>query len=293
MSKFEAQSLSVVVPAGCLNRCKFCVSHMHNHTYKNQMDENLPFYDLYLEDYIRRLNFAKKNDCNIVMLTGNGEPLLNRQFLQTFSILNKYVIDAPFEWIEIQTSGTTLDDNYCRFLRNTVWVNVISLSLSDVFDSNVNAQINQTNPQYKVDIDKACASIKKYDFTLRLSLNLCNTYNNRKPEEIFERARNLGADQIILRVLYTSGLNTPEDEWIKTNSIDEHKLAELYNYITEHGTAIGKLPFGAVKYSLHGMSTVVDKDCMNKELKEVVKYMVLRPDCKLYSRWDDPAALIF
>lgn len=293
MSKFEAQSLSVVVPAPCLNKCRFCVSHMHADDYKNQMNENLPFYDLYLEDYVRRIDFARDNDCNTVMLTGNGEPLLNRHFLQIFSILNKYVIKSPFHWIELQTSGTTLDDNYCRFLRNTVWVNVISLSVSDIFSSRANAYINRTKQGFEVDIPKVCESIKKYDFTLRLSLNLCDNYENREPHEVFDMAKALGADQVTLRVLYASKEDTPESRWVMENALSKTQVDKFYKYIVDNGKLIGKLPYGASKYSINGMSVVLDNDCMNKEVKETAKYMILRPDCKLYSQWDDPASLIF
>lgn len=59
---------------------------------QNQMNENLPFYDLYLEDYIRRMVYAKENDANIMMITGDIEPLQNRHFLQTLAILNRYVL---------------------------------------------------------------------------------------------------------------------------------------------------------------------------------------------------------
>ena len=79
MSKRDAQSLSICVPGvACINRCKYCVACMHTDTYKNQMDVNLPFYDLYLEDYIRRMVYAKENDANIMMITGDIEPLQNR-----------------------------------------------------------------------------------------------------------------------------------------------------------------------------------------------------------------------
>lgn len=52
--------------------------------------------------------------------------------------------------------------------------------------------------------------------------------------------------------------------------------------------------------SLHGLSVVLDDDCMGKRdctadgnTEENYKYLILRPDCKLYSAWDDPASLIF
>ena len=42
------------------------------------------------------------------------------------------------------------------------------------------------------------------------------------------------------------------------------------------------------------MSTVVDEDCMAKsEEKKALKYLILRPNCKLYTQWDDKGSLLF
>lgn len=88
------QSLSVVVPnKSCINNCAFCVSKMHCDSYKNQMDDNLPFFDLYLKDYLKRLEFARHNGCNTVMLTGNSEPQQNRKFLTYFGLFMQMMQD--------------------------------------------------------------------------------------------------------------------------------------------------------------------------------------------------------
>ena len=70
---------------------------------------------------------------------------------------------------------------------------------------------------------------------------------------------------------------------------------ELNRYIVDNGIPLELLPFGAMRYSVHGLSTVVDLNCMNKGVKDdgSVKYLILRPDCHLYTRWDDPASLLF
>ena len=86
MRIMNIQSLSIVVPnRRCINNCAFCVSKMHCGEFPNQMDDNGAFYDLYERDYMRRLEFARDNGCNTVMLTGNSEPQQNRQFLQHFA----------------------------------------------------------------------------------------------------------------------------------------------------------------------------------------------------------------
>jgi len=293
----KIQSLSVVVPnKKCINNCRFCVSRMHESPYKNMMDENLPFFDLYQRDYIKRLEFARDNGCNTVMLTGNSEPQQNRSFLQAFGTMNNN-LSKPFRWIEMQTTGVLLDESYLRFLRNHVGVSTISVSLS-AFDDDINAEYNGTLPQLKVNLRKLCALIKKYDFNLRLSVNMTDYFTGRSPEEILTYARQeLLADQVTFRVLYTStddvNAQTPQDKWILEHGASPETLDAIKKYVTEKGRALEILEFGAVKYSVMGMSTVIDDDCMSTVPKESLKYVILQPNCKLYSKWDDPASLIF
>ena len=48
---------------------------------------------------------------------------------------------------------------------------------------------------------------------------------------------------------------------------------------------------------MNGISTVVDDNCMDdatkREESDSYKYLILRPNCKLYSHWDDKGSLIF
>ncbi|MBR1454142.1 MAG: radical SAM protein [Lachnospiraceae bacterium] len=289
----KIQSLSIVVPAKkCINHCKFCVACMRDEPYKDQLDSNKPFFDLYQKDYIRRLEFARDNGCNTVMLTGNCEPQQNRQFLEMFGTLNNS-LDKPFRWIEMQTTGTLIDNHYLRFLRNHVGVSTISMSLASL-DSDVNAMV--CTMKHPVNINSFCSEVKRYDFNLRLSINLTKDIENKWQDidALMKHCRDvLGADQITFRVLYTSGLDTPQDKWIAENGASAEYVDKIRNYIKDNGTVLGQLDFGAIKYSVHNMSTVLDDDCMAQTAKEEYKYLILRPNCKLYSRWDDPASLIF
>jgi sulfatase maturation enzyme AslB (radical SAM superfamily) len=300
----EIQSLSVVVPGGCPNNCKFCVAKMHEQKYVNQIEQNHRFTDLYKKDFKKRLLFARDNGCNTVMLTGDGEPLVNRSFLANFGEWNDN-LPNPFRWIEVQTSGVLLDDEYLRFLRNTVGVNTISLSLSNMFDGICNQEYNGIPENLFFNIDYLCKEIKRYDFNLRLSLNLTDAYNNKTSEQIFARAKELGADQITFRILYTSPANnTLQDKWIAEHRCSDKKVSEIDTYIKGyeldydvgqigHGKPLEKLPFGAVKYSVDEMSVVIDDNCMSTGVVNTLKYLILRPDCHLYSRWDDKGSLIF
>ena len=288
----NVQSLSVVVPNNnCINNCKFCVSHMHPENYKNQMDDNLPFFDLYLKDYLKRLDFAQRNGCNTVMLTGNSEPQQNRKFLTYFGLFMQ-LMKNPFDWIEMQTTGALLDNNYLRFLRNHVGVNIISLSVSS-FDQFQNQEIIGCPVQ--INLEELCKNIKKYDFTLRLSLNLSDAFANYSPEELFSICyEEFLADQVTLRVLYSNSNDTPQSKWVSQHAMNSDKIKEINSFIKTYGTVLGKLPYGATKYSYNDMSIVLDDDCMGKRNdNDAYKYLILRPDCKLYSSWDDKASLIF
>lgn len=288
----KIQSLSIAVPAACGNDCAFCVAHMHREEYVNQIEGNTRFFDLYESDYINRMAFARDNGCNSVIITGNGEPLMNRPFLKFFMNCNR-LIAQPFRQIELQTSGMLLDDEYLRFLRNTVGVSVVSLSLSHL-DSDNNAKYNRPRAEkFRVDVDRVCAEIKRYDFALRLSLNMTDFYNDMSVAEIFSHAERLGANQLTFRVLYESRNNTREDDWIRRHRCNPLLINQIRDHIKSVGRPLNRLPFGAVKYSANGISVVMDEDCMSTEVGETLKYLVLREDCKLYSHWDDKGSLIF
>lgn len=288
----KIQSLSVVVPAGrCINNCKFCVAQMVEEPYLDQLDSNKPFYDLYQRDFLRRLDFARDNGCNTVMLTGNAEPQQNRPFLEKFGTLNAQ-LERPFRWIEMQTTGVLLDDGYLRFLRNHVGISTISVSICS-FDSVCNAGI--CGMKIPVELERLCGEIKRYDFNLRLSVNLTDEFDAMTPEEIFRACREVfHADQVTFRVLYSSSEDTSQDRWIAAHGAKAETVDAIRQYIHDHGGKLERLEYGAMKYSVHGMSTVLDDDCMSKaDGKDEYKYLILRPNCKLYSKWDDPASLIF
>lgn len=294
----KIQSLSVCVPAGCKNDCKFCVAGMEEEEYENKIGDaivgrvNMNGEDTYYnKEYKKRMQFARDNGCNTVILTGNGEPIENMKFLDGFSELNKS-LETPFRWIELQTAGVELEDKL-EYLRKNIGVSVISLSLSDICSSMINAEINNTPDDYEVDIEDICKKIKDIGFVLRLSLNMTYIYNYYKPEKVFKKANKLGADQVTLRELYHSGKGTEKDEWIETYKTNPEVLETYKWYIKENGERMDILPFGAVKYSLNGLSVVVDSDCMNEEVRDTFKYLILRPDCKLYTKWDKKESVLF
>lgn len=285
------QSLSVVVPNNaCINNCKFCCAKMHDECYPNafKVDEGRAW-----KEFNRRMAFARDNGCNTVMLTGNTEPQVNWSFLQRFGREN-IMLEAPFRWIEIQTTGVMLDEGYLDFLRDKVGVNVISLSISS-FDDEVNHSIIQS-PHAQDDkflLKPLCKMIKDMGFTLRLSLNLNKWFEQCFfPSQIFEYAKSVyNADQVTCRVLYADG-NSPQAEWVRNNAVNNSFVKSIEDYI-KSCRKLERLPHGLQKYDVMGMSVIIDADSMAQEDSDSYKYLILREDCKLYSKWDTPASLIF
>ena len=293
MCALEIQSLSIAVPAGCPNSCKYCVAHIHRGKYTNQIEGNIRFQDLYERDYKERLAFARDNGCNTLIFTGDGEPMMNQHFMQRVSIFNQ-MLSTPFRNIELQTSGHFITDETLRWLRNTIKVNTIALSISS-FAPDVNAIYNGTSDKIKpVDIKAVCDEIKRYDFNLRLCLNMTEDFRPfYAPVALFNQCATLGADQITFRVLYASGQGTTEDKWIEEHRADDMYIDMIREYIIRNGNKLEVLPFGATRYAVKNMSVVLDDDCMNTQAKDSLKYLILRENCKLYTKWSDKGSLLF
>lgn len=293
------QSISIVAPTKkCVNKCKFCVSCMHDSPYENSFD---PI------QYRKRIKFASNNFINTSIITGdNGEILQNPEFL----INLRGVLESehhPFPNVEIQTTGVLLFNHEGRdniALLKSLGVNTISLSVSDIFNSDNNWDIIGAPRAQRFDLLDLCNLIKSKKFNLRLSLNMVNVYDNYEEAEILAQCKKLGADQVTFRKLYAAKDNSDQSNWVKSNACQPFTLNRIKEYIagTEtfdhgfvnaNGRPLYRLPFGSMAYSIMGMSTVIDDNCMSKDENEKLKYVILRENGKLYSQWDDEGSLIF
>jgi hypothetical protein len=264
---------------------------MHANDYQNLIEGDCSCSGLHERDFKKRLQFARDNGCNTVILTGIGEPTANLVFLERFAGWNED-IPSPFKWIDLQTSGVFLGTDNLRFLREEVGVSTISLSLSDIFTDGDNAAINGTPEKLKFCIKEKCHQIRECGFNLRLALNMHSAYNLITPACLFNRAAELEANQITFKRLdFSATPATPQDEWVINHRFTHFN--ELKDYIEVNGRPLEVMPYGTTRYSVHGISTVVDGDCMSRQVKEVIKYLILRPDCRLYTKWDDKGSLLF
>jgi hypothetical protein len=267
------------------------------------------------EDYLRRLRFCKNNGVNTVIFTGDGEPMQNRDFLKWFATANQCI---GFEWLELQTSGNmlvekevdtmfeidgkkntiTYNTRNLSFLKRFIGISTISLSVSNIFDDENNWEVQNTPEKHQVPLETLCKLIKQHHFNLRISMNMTSVYEKYTPAVIFKRLKELGADQVTFRKLYISeDVISDQNAWIEKHGMDDYYLDKIEDGIVDEGTFLGVLPFGAEKYSINNITTVVDNNCMDNPRDRVepdtYKYLILRPNCKLYSSWDDNGSLIF
>jgi len=257
----------------------------------------------------KRIKYAVMNDVNTCILTGTGEALQNIKFLTTLRDLF-IKMNYPFPNVEIQTTGVLMTNDNIKLLKE-LGVNTISLSVSNIFNDERNMEVIGVPQLLKFRLGDLITELKKHDFNIRLSLNMIRDYDEVSPKEIIKKAKELGADQITFRQLYHNGDNTFEQtKWVMKNAClpetitniklyIEGKRISLFNHRIEFslfkgkGTYLYALPFGGKVYSIDEMSTVIDDDCMSKNSKDALKYVILRENEKLYCRWDDMGSLLF
>lgn len=282
------QSLSIVVPTGkCWNHCAFCVSHMHHEDYGTCiLHNNQPIPRSYLD----RIEFVRDEGCNSMILTGTAEPQQNLEFIFKLLDCNKN-LRKPFYNITIQTTASGLTPKDIKDLADT-GVTTFALSMSS-FNELVHWEITNT-PKNKqtITFGRLFDEVKKNNMNLRVCFNLTDEFIAINPYYYFIWAEECGVDQVTFRKIYTDG-NGPEAEWVHEHEFPQEKFDAIEGYIRNNGTPIARLPYGFIQYSVHGISTVIDSNCMSKDNIDEMKYAILRPNGHLYSRWDDTGSLIF
>ena len=282
------QSLSIVVPAEkCWNHCPFCVSRMHCEDYGEMILDNrepIP------QEYLNRMQFVRDEGCNSMVITGDTEPQQNLKFIYKLLRANNENLRTPFYNISLQTTGSGLDQmDICKLAG--YGLTTLALSISS-FDADRNAEIIGMPEKAKRNFYDVQRWAKMCNLVTRASVNLTSEFNDMEAEDYFNWAKTHGFDQITFRKIYSDGDND-QAKWIKTHSFNPENYDNILVYVSRYGTPIARLPFGFIKYSVHGISTVIDGNCMAKNNIDEMKYAILRPNGHLYSRWDDHGSLIF
>ena len=281
------QSLSIVIPAEkCWNHCKFCVSRQHSEDYGTNIVSatNIP------QGYINRMEFVRDEGCNSMILTGDTEPQQNLPFIYKLLEVN-HSLRKPFYNISMQTTGTNLNPEEIAKLA-AAGITTLAFSISSLDDKTNWDLIEAPEKVRTMRLVEIIACAKQNGMNVRACFNLTSEFRETKPGVLFIWAKNNKVDQVTFRKIYKDG-NGKEAQWVARHEFPEARLGQFKNYVQMNGTPISRLPYGFIQFSVHGISTVIDDNCMSKDNIDEMKYAILRPNCHLYSRWDDTGSLIF
>jgi hypothetical protein len=204
---------------------------------------------------------------------------------------NKWRLDKPFYNISIQTTGSGFAPVMFEDL-SSYGLTTLALSLASVSDER-HWEITNTLPAKRtMKIYEIIDCAKSYNLNVRACFNLTDEFNNFTPDFYFNWCKSHHIDQATFRKIYADGDN-PEAQWVKEHSFSQAKFKKIISYVKEEGIPIARLPYGFIQYSVDGISTVIDDNCMSKDNIDEMKYAILRPNGHLYSRWDDKGSLIF
>lgn len=281
------QSLSIVVPTGeCWNNCAYCVSRMHHEDYGKSIlcHNEIP------QSYLNRIKFVRDEGCNSMILTGTAEPQQNLSFIYKLLQENQS-LPKPFYNISIQTTASHLNEKDIINLINA-GVTTFAISLSsfsegrhwEITNTPISGRTIYFNDLFKI--------IKENGANIRACFNLTDEFTEYLPEVFFQWCELHKIDQATFRKIYADG-NNEKAKWVHNHEYPEEKFNKIVEYVRSTGTAVSRLPYGFIQYDVNGISTVIDDNCMDKNNIEDMKYMILRLNGHLYSKWDLKGSLVF
>ncbi len=240
--------------------------------------------------YLDRMQFVRDEGCNSMILTGTAEPQQNLDFIYQLLAYNR-LLRKPFYNIAIQTTGSNLMQDDIKELADA-GVTTLALSISSIDDKRNWEIIHTPIGARNMTIHALIYTAKENNMNVRACFNLTDEFNNMAPQDYFNWCKDYKVDQATFRKIYADGINE-KAEWVRQHEFSSEKFDDIAKYIKENGTPISRLPYGFIQFSVHGVSTVIDDNCMSKDNIDEIKYAILRPNGHLYSRWDDTGSLIF
>lgn len=270
-------SLQIAVPAGCMNNCSFCVYNQHASKFTRLREVDKGQWRVEIE---RRLRYAASR-VSAVMITSQGEPLLNMVYLRdVVGIINK--VTPNLTHIELQTSGVGLTETKLDLLYE-LGIRVISLSVPALESSQI-VEIMQVPDRYSYDPHELVDLIKSKGFILRLSIAMTSWFDDYSFDEIMDMLQEIWKpDQVSFKKLYGA---------------DEVSSLKYEEFLTEFKanpefTRLELLSSSEWKYEAKGIAIVWNDNCMVQNGSEHPRYLILQPDGRLYTRWDNKASVIF
>lgn len=230
-------SLQVDISHTCNLNCKYCVSKM-NPTRNDFKDCNWAATCL-----INDLQTARQS-CDTMVLTGTGEPLLNKNYLEHVLYINKQ--HRIFEKVELQTNGLLLSFDMLKRLKD------LGVTLVAVSTPSLDPKIQEEYTGSRSSVAALIDMINYVGLTSRITYILTDAVNRySEATDVIYDCLNTGAEQITLKRMWRDG-NSSVSDWIANHDISEDSLIRLRRFI-------------------YSSNIRLDEHCMDKE------WLILRP----------------
>ncbi len=185
----EFQIFAKPVGSSCNLQCSYCYysgeSKTHRESKVKIMDESL------LEKYI--IQYIEATTDDVVMFSWHGgEPTLaGIDFYRKAIRLQKKYLPAGKKLINgIQTNGTLLNDEWCKFLKEENFLVGISIEGPEKFHNRF--RVKQNGNGSFTEVLRGYRLLKHYDVTTEI-LCVVNTFNSESPLEVYRFFKSLDA----------------------------------------------------------------------------------------------------
>ena len=272
----RAQNLTVSIPPGdmlCDKNCPYCVSRMTGYTETNirLVFKNVP----------KVKTLAQNAQVTNVLLTGKGEPTLNRPDLMW---LLREFRHYP---IELQTNGINLSADF-QYLEDLAenGLNVLAVSIDN---------IGQFTSLYEL-----FARSKELGMLTRATVNITGWISKEMTfYDFIDLCRAGSVDQLMLRQIVVPNYveaDSATAKWINEN-VDPEQYDRLFNEMkdacTVRGRFLRQLHFGPGVYDYKGVSVSYSDYCIQDSNEgEDIRSLIFLEDGHLYTSWNSTASAI-
>ncbi len=220
------------VGAACNLRCTYCYYLEKKDLY--QGSDALRMSDEILEIYIKQ-HIEASSDDQVFFSWHGGEPLLAGIdfYRKAVALQKKYLPKKRSAINGIQTNGTLIDDEWCRFFRTENFIIGISIDGPEYYH-NKHRLTSTREPTFKR-VLKGFEMLREYKITSEI-LCVVNSYNSGNPVEIYNFFKELGVGYLTFLPLVErdqSKVSGASDSSVKPEDFSRF-LSAIFDEWTEH-----------------------------------------------------------
>jgi len=281
----KAQVLNISVPYnGCDKHCPYCVSNMTG------IPQKEPFaLAIMLLKWRKVVKFAEKAGVESILLSGKGEPLLNKDAV--FTILNWFK-DFP---CELQTNGRFLNSNQDVVTKlRQEGLDIVAISVDTLAEiksyTELIRNINANNM-----ITRVCLNVSSI---LTKEINYLQKNTIEYWEYLAEHLNKVGVRQLLVRNItipkntVSTPLSDQTKEWV-TNNTSTNLFNSLYTAMRCKGRQIRKTIYNIPIFDYNGVSVLFSDYCIEENNEDIMRSLVFHEDGHVYTLWNSKASILF